>query len=269
MGRVGSLIVTARGADAWNPSGAPCSDSSATAPVESCSASRAPGGARWVRCTRKSGVLTSDAPGSVRVPQMSKKICEFAAPPRAPALDGALCDAEGSGGVGHRVPLDVHQQDRDPLLLGQGGHGSADVHAQLTIAERIPGGHRLPGALLGQWHRGAHLATADPIQAGVDHDPMQPCTDRRFGSEPICRAKRRDGGVLDGVGRLLRIPHGAQCDGPHAVPMPGDEHPEGPRIARDMGREQLRVRAWIVGHASKRIEPGKSPRAWRGGALAP
>ena len=56
--------------------------------------------------------------------------------------------------------------------------------------------------------RRADLAAADPVEAGVHHDPVQPGGDRGVAAEGVGPAERRDHRVLQRVGGLLRVADG-------------------------------------------------------------
>jgi hypothetical protein len=68
--------------------------------------------------------------------------------------------------------------------------------------------------VLGQRRRGAGLAPPQAVQAGVDHDPVQPGRDRGLAPVAVRPAVGGDERVLDGVGRFLAVCEGAQCDRP-------------------------------------------------------
>ena len=74
-------------------------------------------------------------------------------------------------------------------------------------ARGVAGLHRAVGAVVevvGQRvGRAGRLAPAEPVEAGVDHDPVQPGGDRRVAAVGVGPAERRDQRVLQGVGRLL------------------------------------------------------------------
>ena len=89
-------------------------------------------------------------------------------------------------------------------------------------------------------------APPDPVEAGVHDDPVQPGRDGRLTSEAARCAVGRHEGVLQRIGRLVAIPHGAQGHGPQPVAMALDELAEGLVLAADVGRQQLGVRAWPV-----------------------
>ena len=89
-----------------------------------------------------------------------------------------------------------------------------------------------------QRHGRMGLAAADPVQAGVDHDAVQPGGDRRVAAEPGRAAVRREQRVLEGVGGLLAVAEGAQRDRPEPVAMPADQLGERVRVAGDVGAQQ-------------------------------
>ncbi len=70
---------------------------------------------------------------------------------------------------------------------------------------------------------------------------------------------RLEEGVLKGVSRLIRIPGGAQCDGPQAIPMTVDQGGKGRRVASGVRRQQVGVRPFVlVGHGGSVFTCGGS-----------
>ena len=96
---------------------------------------------------------------------------------------------------------------------------------------------RSSGSALGP----AYLRGAQPVEAGVDHDPVQPGRDGGLAAERPGPAVRRDQAVLQPVGGVLGVAHGAQRDRPEPVAVPGEEHAEGVGVAGDVRGEQLGV----------------------------
>ena len=92
---------------------------------------------------------------------------------------------------------------------------------------------------VGQMHDG--LDPAQPVQAGVDHDPMKPGRDRGFAPEGVGAPKGRDEGFLYGIGGHLRVAGGPQGQRPHPVTVATEELAESVGVAGAVCREQLAV----------------------------
>ena len=67
------------------------------------------------------------------------------------------------------------------------------------------------------------MRRAQPVEARVDHDAVQPGGDRCVAAEGPRPAERRDQGLLQGVGGVLRVAHGAQGHRPEPVAVPREE----------------------------------------------
>ena len=100
--------------------------------------------------------------------------------------------------------------------------------------------------VVGQCVRGPDLLRPEPVQAGVDDDSVQPRGDLRIAAEAVGPPERGDQPVLQGVGGIVRVAHGAYGDRPQSVPMPAEELPECVGVTVDVRLEQLGVGA--VGH---------------------
>ena len=85
------------------------------------------------------------------------------------------------------------------------------------------------------------LGPAEPVQAGVDHDPVQPGRDQGVPAEACppggTRRRTRPGARR----RRRRAAHHAQRDGPEAVLVALDEGAERVRVAVDVGAQQVGV----------------------------
>ena len=130
-------------------------------------------------------------------------------------------------------------QDEGQALPGrEGREGTVDVDPQL-------GGCRLVAAL--GWvevvQRGGRAGgpPPDPVEAGVDHDPVQPGRDGRVAAEAVGPAVGGQQRLLDSVGGLLAVAERAQRDGPESVPVPPDQLAEGVRVSGHVGRQELGV----------------------------
>ena len=92
---------------------------------------------------------------------------------------------------------------------------------------------------------------ADPVQAGVDDDPVQPGRDRGLAAVGVGAAEGRDEGLLDGVGRELAVRRRAQGHGVHPVAVAAEELAEGrATVAGDVPGHEVAVaeREEVVGH---------------------
>ena len=88
---------------------------------------------------------------------------------------------------------------------------------------------------------GRRPAPAQPVEAGVDDDAVQPRRDGRLAPEGVGAAEGGDEAVLDAVGGELGIADGAQRDGPHPVLVPAEELGEGMVVTVDVQCQQLPV----------------------------
>ena len=76
-------------------------------------------------------------------------------------------------------------------ILGLGGGGGQRAAADVLVE------------VVGQRVGAAYLRGPDPVQAGVDDDPVQPGRDRRLAAERARAPVRRDQAVLEPVGGVL------------------------------------------------------------------
>ena len=136
---------------------------------------------------------------------------------------------------------------------------SASVAA--TSDPRSAVSSRSSGSALGA----AYLRGPEPVEAGVDDDPVQPGGDGGVAAEDAGPAVRRDQAVLQAVGGVVGVAHGAQRDRPQPVAVAGEQHAEGVGVAGDVGGEQLGVGA-VVRHGAAHprtttsaISPRKPP----------
>ena len=104
----------------------------------------------------------------------------------------------------------------------------------------------MPLEVLGQWLGGPDLPAPEPIEAGVDHDPVQPRGDGRVAAEGVGSTVGRDQGVLQGIGRVLPVAGRAQGDGPQPVPVPREQLGERIRVPGEVGRDQACVIAYVA-----------------------
>ena len=119
----------------------------------------------------------------VRVPQVAEQHGQPGPAAGAAALHRALGHAEHRRGLGDRVALMSTSTSAGPLLVRQ--LRAAPPRRPWPVSRsatrsRVSAGSR---PLLGQRHGRPDLPAAHPVQAGVDHDPVQPGGDRRVAAE--------------------------------------------------------------------------------------
>ena len=138
------------------------------------------------------------------------------------------------------MPVHVDQDQGQPLALGQPVQRLPDVepHLDAGVVVVAVGQHRQVG--VGQLHGG--LDPAQPVQAGVDHDPVQPGGHRGLAAEGVRATVRREERLLHGVGRQLGVTGGAQRDGPHPVTVSAEQLTEGVGVTGAVSRQQVAVR---------------------------
>jgi len=196
----------------------------------------------------------------VRVPQTCECDCQPGPPARAAALDRALGHTEQPGGIGDRQALDVDEHDRGALVVGEGGERPVDLYPQLEAVEVVArvGDPPMAGlaVLLGERHGRARLAPAHPVEAGIDHDPVQPGRDGGLTPERRGVAERRDERVLERVRSVLGITGGAQGHRPHPVAVATYELPERVLVPGHVGCEQ----GLVVAHRIPGVDPGVAGR---------
>ena len=166
---------------------------------------------------------------------------------------------EDRRGLVHRIALDVDQHQRHPLVVVELRQGRRQVVAQLLLLHRV--GRRLrhqlggPVRVGGQWLLGLlTLLLPQPVETGVDHDPVQPGAHLGLAPEPVGAAEGGQVGVLQGVGGVVRVAHHAQRHGPQPVLVPVHQRGERVRVTGDVGREQIGVGR--CGRLGARAGPG-------------
>ena len=107
-------------------------------------------------------------------------------------------DAEQRGGVGDRVTLHVHGHHRGPLLDGKAHQGPLHQDRRLHLRRAI--GHRVD--ILERGGR-VSLGATQPIEAGVEHDAVQPAADGGVVPKRSRPAVRREHGVLQRIFGVL------------------------------------------------------------------
>ncbi len=162
---------------------------------------------------------------------------------------------EDLGGLLDRVALHVDQHQRGALLGAAGSRGRPARRRGARPPRPPPPGRRRPRAgtrrprpwtgrasvrvrVVGQRVGGADLAAAEPVQAGVDDDPVQPGGDRGVAAVGPGAAEGGDHRVLQGVGGVLGVAGGAQRDRPQPVPVPPEQRAERVVVTGDVRREQ-------------------------------
>ena len=103
------------------------------------------------------------------------------------------------------------------------------------------------------------LVAPQPVQAGVDHDPVQPGRDPRVATERLGPAERGDHRVLEGVGGVRRVAGRAQGDRPEPVAVPAEQGAESLRVTGDVRGQQrtvvfvsARTHGGVLGHSGSR-----------------
>ncbi|MPM53076.1 hypothetical protein SDC9_99840 [bioreactor metagenome] len=189
--------------------------------------------------TPHSPVTDSSYSGSSRGREVVQQRGQSCPAARAPGLDRPGGAAEHGGCLLDGEPLHVHQDQRRALVRGDPTERLGDrVDQRLgRVVPARPGGHPLGVERGGR----TSLQVADPVQAGVDHDPVQPGRDAGVAAERVGPAEGPQVGVLQGVRGVLRVAEGPQRHRPEAVLVAPDEHREGLRGARDVGGQQLLV----------------------------
>ena len=92
------------------------------------------------------------------------------------------------------------------------------------------------------------LTPADPVEAGVHHDPVQPGRNGRVAAEVAGGAMRRQERILQRVGGFLPVGEGTHGDRPESVAVPVKELGEGLGITRDVCAQQLGIAPPAVAH---------------------
>ena len=166
-----------------------------------------------------------------------------------PALHRALLGAEHGGGLGDRHALHVDQHHRGAL-------GQREPGERLLDGERgDPGGHRVARhgdvGVVVERVRPVVAPAADPVEAGVQDDLVQPGGHRGLAAPARGGPEGREHRVLEGVRRVVRVAEGAHREGPEPVGVAPDDLGEGVRVAVDVRGEQRLVGARI-GHGPGR-----------------
>ena len=153
--------------------------------------------------------------------------------------------------------MHVDEHQRHPLALGQPVEGLAHVEPGLDrrVAVVQVGQVELT-EVAGPAH--GHLLAAQPVQAGVDDDAVQPGGDGGLAAEGVGAPERGDERLLHGIRGQLAVGGRAQRDGVHPVAVPAEELTEGgTTVTVDVPLEQLVVGegAEVVGHCGLRRQP--------------
>jgi hypothetical protein len=103
---------------------------------------------------------------------MPENFGQFGATPRTPALHRSLGDTEHLRGLGHRITLDVDEDDRYPLVFGELAEGVLHHQLRLPFGHGVTGGSWFAGPGFRERHGRPGLPAAHPVEAGVHHDAM-------------------------------------------------------------------------------------------------
>ncbi len=117
--------------------------------------------------------------------------------------------------------MHVDQDERQSLALRQPGQRLLDVQAHVDGVVVVAGLGRVVVIEVD----GGTLP-AQPVQARVHGDPVQPGGHLRVTAEGPGPAEGVEEGVLDGVGGELGVTGRAQGDRPHTVTVPAEDLPE-------------------------------------------
>src|SRR6478752_3934842 len=175
----------------------------------------------------------------------------------ASRLHGALRHTEHLRRLGDRQAVHVDQDQGHPLPLGQPGEGLAHVEAGLdrgVVVVQV--GQVELTEVAGAAH--GHLLAAQPVQAGVDDDAVQPGRDGGLAAEGVGTPEGGDERVLHGIRGQLAVGGGAQRHRVHPVAVPAEQLAEGgAAVAVDVALEQLAVGegAEVVEHHGLRRQP--------------
>ena len=184
---------------------------------------------------------------------VTQQRCQGGPAPGAPGLDGALGDPEQVGGLGHRQALHLDQHEGQSLRLGQPGQGGLYVVPQVGAVVLVVPCRDVVVAQRVGW---PGLATSHAVDAGVDHDAVQPGGHGRVTAVGARIAEGRDQGVLQCVRRLVGITHRPQRHRPQPVAVTVHQHGEGVGVAGQMSLHQRPV----VGLT---LEGGRTADRWR------
>ncbi len=159
----------------------------------------------------------------------------------ASAFDRAFGDAEQPGGVGDRIAVHVDGHHRGALLDGQ--PHQRPLHRDRGLDLGGPIGDRIDVFERGG---GVSLVAAQPIQAGIDHDAVQPAADRGVMPKGAGAAVRREHRVLQCVLGILGAAAGQPGEPVQLPVMAVEQLLEGVAVAGDVGRQQFGVAAFFL-----------------------
>lgn len=166
------------------------------------------------------------------------------ASPRTAALHGADRHIEDARSLRYRVPLHIDEDEGSTLFGGEGGQGREQFALKVLALSgslgRLMGLHELIEPLRVVNGRGLPgRGLADPVEAGVDGDAVQPGGDGGLTPEGMGCAEGGDQGVLYGIGRFLAVSQGTQRHGPQPVAVPSYELTEGIGVAGYVASEEV------------------------------
>jgi len=170
--------------------------------------------------------------------QIAQNCGEPGPPTGAATFDGALGYAEHPCGVGHRVAVHVDRDYRGALLDGQVHQGPLHRDRRLDLRGSIRHGIDIV-----ERDGGVDLVAAQPIQAGIDHDAVQPAADRGVVAKCAGAAMGRDHGLLQRVLGVLRVATGQPGDSVQVSMVAVKQLLEGVPVTGDMSSQQLCVAA--------------------------
>ena len=156
--------------------------------------------------------------------------------PRAATLDGAFGNPEKLGGVGDRIAVHVNGNHRGALLDRQSHQ--CPLHRNRCVDLRGPIRHRI--AVVEDSGQ-VSLVAAQPVQASIDDNTVQPTADRGVVPKRCGAAVRRDHRLLQRVLGVLGAAAGQPGD-PVQLPVVTEKQLlECIAIARHVSRQQFGV----------------------------
>ena len=159
----------------------------------------------------------------------------------ASALDGTLGNAQQPGGVGNRVALHVDRHNGGPLLDRELSQCPLHHNRRLDLSAEIS--YRLD---ILERHGPLGFGAPQPVQAGVDHDAVQPAADRGVMPKRTRATVGREHRVLQRVLRVLAGATGQPGEAMQLPPVTPEQLAEGVAVAGDMGGQQLGVTAFSL-----------------------
>ena len=176
------------------------------------------------------------APSRGSIPSSSASAAPTAGAPR---LDRPLGHAEHLGGLGDPQAVHVDEDEGESLPFGQLRQRRSDVERGLGRGVVVVPVGEVEGVVLGQWL--GRPPAAEPVEACVDDDAVQPRRHGGLAPERVGPPERREEPVLNRVGGHLAVAAGPDGHGPHPVAVPAEQLAERVRVARAVRGDELGV----------------------------